>query len=140
MPPRLTPAGNGDARRCPGSPLCYLGSAPVSVVSSDDTGASGLFAEPPECGVTDTLGVEPSAVPTAAPAELTTVAVAVAPVVSAEPIAPAVLPAAPAPAPIRPPPAAVEPAAPASAPPACDSAAGPFANAPFSVPAGLPPP
>ncbi|WP_157663578.1 hypothetical protein [Burkholderia ubonensis] len=37
--------------------------------------------------MTDTLGVEPSAVPTAAPAELTTVAVAVAPVASAGPFA-----------------------------------------------------
>ncbi|WP_157649003.1 hypothetical protein [Burkholderia ubonensis] len=54
---------------------------------------------------------------------MTTVAVAVAPVVSAEPIAPTVLPAAPA-----------------SAPPTCDSAAGPFASAPVITPAGLPSP
>ncbi|WP_157259283.1 hypothetical protein [Burkholderia ubonensis] len=34
-------------RAAAGVRLRYLGSAPVSVVSSDDTGASGLFAEPP---------------------------------------------------------------------------------------------
>ena len=60
----LRAAGDAPPPRVPAG---YFGNAPVTACSSVDTGASGLFAEPlPECGVTDRLGVEPSAAPSVA--------------------------------------------------------------------------
>ncbi|MBM5623832.1 hypothetical protein GSH00_09280 [Burkholderia pseudomallei] len=122
------------------APRHYFGSAPTSVATVDETGASGFDAAAVDFD-DDTLrfGSDATTAPTDEPSELTTELVAAAPVVSSEPADAAALPNAALPdVKTLPAEAAPEPISAEPTLPSCEAVATPVPAAPVNAPATPP--
>ncbi|MBO2978653.1 hypothetical protein J4753_12100, partial [Burkholderia pseudomallei] len=122
------------------APRHYFGSAPTSVATVDETGASGFDAAAVDFD-DDTLrfGSDATTAPTDEPSELTTELAAAAPVVSSEPADAAALPNAALPdVKTLPAEAAPEPISAEPTLPSCEAVATPVPAAPVNAPATPP--